>query len=80
MKITTDEKGDILLENVFNPIVLKTSSGEELTICMRDSGFEFSYQDEKYTAKENVVEKVNIGIVENKKDISTSNKKRIIIW
>lgn len=81
MKVTTDEKGAILLENVFNPIILKTNSGEELIICMRDSGFEFSYQNEQYSAKNNIVEKVSIGVSKKIEDeIPTADKKRIIIW
>lgn len=41
----------IQLEEVFNPIILKTKDGEEMAICMRDSGFEFKYQGEWYIAK-----------------------------
>lgn len=48
MKITVNEDKSIQLENVFNEIVLKTSDGEEIIICMRDSGFEFTYQSKKY--------------------------------
>jgi hypothetical protein len=46
----------IQLEEVFNSIVLKTTDGEEMAICMRDSGFEFKYQGEWYFAKEGYVE------------------------
>lgn len=56
MKLTVTEDNTIQLENVFNSIVLKTPSGEEMAICMRDSGFEFKYQGEWYFAKEGYVE------------------------
>lgn len=39
------------LEEVYNPIVLTTNDKENLSICMRDSGFEFTYQDKWYSAK-----------------------------
>jgi hypothetical protein len=56
MKVTTNENGVIQLEEVFNSIVLKTKDGEQMSICMRDSGFEFNYQGEWYFAKEGFVE------------------------
>lgn len=56
MKVTTNEQGVIQLEEVFNEITLKTPDGEEMSICMRDSGFEFSYQGRWYFAKEGYVE------------------------
>jgi hypothetical protein len=56
MKVNVNEDYSIQLEEVFNPIVLKTQDGEVLSICMRDSGFEFKYQGEWYFAKEGYVE------------------------
>ena len=56
MKLTTNEHGIIQLEDVFIGIDLKTKDGEIMTICMRDSGFEFRYQGEWYFAKEGFVE------------------------
>lgn len=56
MKITTNQDNLIQLEEVFNPIVLKTADGEEMTICMRDTGFEFKYQGEWYFAKKGYIE------------------------
>lgn len=56
MKVTVNEDNSIQLEEVFNSIVLKTQNGEEIAICMRDSGFEFKYQGEWYFAKEGHVE------------------------
>lgn len=56
MKLTVTEDSTIQLEEVFNGITLKTKSGETMSICMRDSGFEFKYQGEMYFAKEGYVE------------------------
>lgn len=57
MKITVDEKNIILIEEVYNPIKLLTEDSEEMYIIMRDSGFEFTYQGEKYYAKNGEVKK-----------------------
>jgi len=51
MKLTVDDQSNIQLEEVFNNITLKTKDGETMSICMRDSGFEFKYQDKWYEAK-----------------------------
>jgi hypothetical protein len=56
MKVTTNYHGIIQLEEVFNGIILKTRDGEEMIIYMRDSGFEFGYNGELYSAKEGFVE------------------------
>ena len=55
MKLTTTENNEIQLEEVFNSIILKTADGEEMAICMRDTGFEFKYQGEWYFAKQGQV-------------------------
>jgi len=56
MKVTVTEDLCIQLEEVFSGLTLKTASGETMSICMRDSGFEFNYQGEWYFAKEGHVE------------------------
>ena len=43
MKISVGENSEIVLEEVFNPITLISGDGETFSICMRDSGFEFTY-------------------------------------
>ena len=58
MKLGVDEDLNIVLREVFNSVVLKTSSNETMAICMRDSGFEFKYQGVWYEAKEGVVQKM----------------------
>ena len=52
MKITVNEEQQLELRKMFNEITLVTEDGERLSICMRDSGFEFEYEGEKYFAKE----------------------------
>ena len=55
MKLSVNEKGTIELENVFNPIKLVTEQKEELTIYMRDSGFEFNYNGTLYSAQNGIL-------------------------
>ena len=55
MKISINEDNIIQLEEVYNSIILKTRDGEEMYICMRDSGFEFKYQGKWYFAQEGKV-------------------------
>lgn len=43
MKIEVNKQGDLSLKEVYNSIELETKDGEILSICMRDSGFEFTY-------------------------------------
>lgn len=69
MKITTNKNGVIQLEEVFNGIILKTKDGEEMSICMRDSGFEFNYQGEWYIAKQGFV----LPFKEDKINVSTQD-------
>ena len=45
-------------EEVYEPINLITSDGERMSLCMRDSGYEFKYQGEWYEAKNGVVKKM----------------------
>lgn len=57
MKISVDEDGCFLLEEVFSGVGLKTRDGEYMGICMRDTGFEFNYQGTWYYAQKGVVGK-----------------------
>ena len=57
MKITVGKNREIQLEEVYSGVLLKTNSGEELGICMRDSGFEFNYQGTWYSAQNGVIKK-----------------------
>jgi len=51
MKIEVQDDRSIALKEVFSGVLFISPSGEELGICMRDSGFEFQYSDTWYEAK-----------------------------
>lgn len=57
MKLNTNEKGDIILEDIYSGVELKTKDGESIKICMRDSGFEFNYMGIDYEAQKGVIRK-----------------------
>jgi len=58
MKLTVQENYVLMLEEVFNPIVLKSGADDVISICMRDSGFEFTYHEKTYEAKNGEVKKL----------------------
>lgn len=51
MRVGINKDGSQELREVYNPINLVTNSGESLSICMRDSGFEFNYGGNSFEAK-----------------------------
>jgi len=65
MKIDTTDKGEILLTEVYSGVLLRTNDGETMGICMRDSGFEFNYNGDWYSAQKGVVTKEKIAVTEN---------------
>ena len=65
MKIENNEEYEFVLTEVFSPIILKTKKDvknkiepEEFSICMRDTGFEFKYNNEWWEAKNGVISKI----------------------
>lgn len=58
MKISVNQDDSFQLEQVYLPITLVTDDKEEMTIIMRDSGFEFKYQGDWYSAKNGKLELV----------------------
>lgn len=60
MKLSLNDKGIMEVEEIFNPIILRTKYGETITICMRDEGFEFEYEGKRYSAKKGVLEPFQI--------------------
>ena len=52
MEIEFTEQYNFKLKKVFVPLVLETSSGDELSIAMRDSGFEIFYRGKFLELKE----------------------------
>ncbi len=51
METRVNEDGVITLSKLYVGITLETDDKETMSICMRDSGFEFTYEGEKYYAK-----------------------------
>ena len=58
MRIETNQIGVFVLKEVYNPIQLRTNSGEFINICMRDSGFEITYQYNNYEAQNGEIKKI----------------------
>jgi hypothetical protein len=54
MKIETTGKWAIILKEVYTGVILK-SEKEEISICMRDSGFELTYNGTVFEAKEGLI-------------------------
>ena len=42
MKIEVDEEFNLVLKEVFNPVILETEEGNKLAVCMRDDTFEIT--------------------------------------
>jgi len=57
MVLGTNDKGFIELRKVFNPIILISDTGEKLSICMRDSGFEILYGKKRIDMKEGSIDR-----------------------
>ncbi len=66
MKISVEDDYSILLEEVYSGLSLKTRDGETMGICMRDTGFEFTYQGQWYSAQKGVITKVEMKQTEPK--------------
>lgn len=58
MKIEVDNNRQIVLKEVYNSVILESHDKEQFAICMRDTGFEFKYNDIWYEAKEGKVSKI----------------------
>lgn len=61
MKLTVNEEGCICLEELFNGIELKSTSGESIGICMRDGGFEMKVDDRWYIINNGKIKMMTIG-------------------
>ncbi len=60
MKLSVGENREILLEEVYSGVLLKTRDGETMGICMRDTGFEFSYQNVWYSAQNGIIKPMKV--------------------
>ena len=69
MRLQVDEDGQILLTEVYSGVGLKTSDGEFMGICMRDTGFEFNYNGMWYEAKCGVIKKMGSDVVEDNNEL-----------
>ena len=58
MKLTTNHKGDIILEEVYNPIGL-VNGNEVIHLSMRDGAFELSYKGDTYSIKDGKIKKIS---------------------
>ena len=56
MKITVNQDDSFQLEEFYLPITLVSDNKEEMSICLRDGGFEFKYQGDWYMVKNGEVE------------------------
>ena len=61
MKIEIGEDSVVILKEVYNSIVLLSNAKEKISVCMRDSGFEFVYEGKCYTAQNGSIKKVKKG-------------------
>lgn len=59
MEINAGKNGEIVFSKVYSGMVLQSDAGERMGICMRDSGFEFCYNNIWYSAKEGVVSRLD---------------------
>ena len=56
--IITVKGSDVVLKEVYSGVMLETAYGEELGICMRDTGFEFNYCGVWWEAKNGEVRRL----------------------
>lgn len=58
MKIEVNENREIILKEVYTGVGLESNDKEFFGICMRDSGFEFTYEGQNYSAQKGVIKKL----------------------
>jgi hypothetical protein len=58
MDIVVKDNSDIILKNVYNGIEFQSNYNESFIICMRDTGFEFKYNNIWYEAKNGELNKL----------------------
>lgn len=58
MRIEINQYDELELKEVYNTLRLVTQDGEELVICMRDSGFEFIYEGVEYSAQKGEIKRI----------------------
>jgi hypothetical protein len=63
VKLEVNEKYEITLKEVFSGVGFISPDGEEFGICMRDSGFEFTYEGRHFEAKEGELRELTTKLV-----------------
>ena len=58
MKLEINENREIVLKEVFSGVLLETTDGEYMGICMRDTGFEFNYNGDWYSAQNGRIKEI----------------------
>jgi len=53
VKLEVSEQGNILLKEVYNPVVFETEGGQSLSVCMRDQGFDININGTWFHAVDN---------------------------
>jgi hypothetical protein len=72
MKISINQDDSFQLEQFYLPITLVSDNKEEISICLRDGGFEFKYQGDLYAAKNGKVELMKKQLCDVSNDLSTN--------
>lgn len=55
MKIEVGENHEIVLKEVFSGVLLESINKEQIGVCMRDSGFEVTYNGDVYSFQQGTV-------------------------
>ena len=74
MKINSNKDGELILQEVFSGVVFISPDGEEFNICMRDGGYEFSYQGTWFRAVGGKIEPMSISTKIESTDECTEDK------
>lgn len=56
MEIDVSQESELQLKKIYTPITLISEKLDTISICMRDSGFEFKYGEVWYEAKDGIVQ------------------------
>jgi hypothetical protein len=58
MKVNTNDNGEIIISEFYSGVILQGDANEQIGICCRDGGFEFSYGGSAYRAVNGVISAV----------------------
>jgi len=84
MIVTTNEHGDFVLKDVFNPIILETEEGEIISIAMRDGGYEIAYDGKLHSVRDGAIkvieEIIEIPIDHPKAEVYFASMAEVQVW